>query len=573
MIGSSSSNLTSGLFGMPGSHTNPYFNATQQYTPRKLKELFKFCEYLFNNSPHIYSALRKFGEYPITTLTYGTENKLLKNQYKNLMEKTLRSREQLIQATLDKYIYGNSFISMYQPFVRFLECPTCGSRTNIKGIAYKYNVKRLEFSYTCTACKKKVKAGTNNIKDKKILVGSKVNFIKWSPKDMDVDHNIITGESAYYYTIPQALKQQIHQGHKSLIDTIPLGFLKAVKDNKKFKFAPDAIFHMKTQGPSGLPQQWGLPPLLSVMSKFHYTEILRRANEAIALDYLNPLRVLHPAQATGNADPIVASSMHKWKASMTTNLEKWRKDPLHIMLSPFPVGETQVGGNGRALLTLGEVQEAEKSIVAALGIPMEFLYGGLTGTGMEATLRLIENQLETHINDLLDLLQWMADKSGSFMGWDKIEVGMTKFKIVDDANAKNMLYQLWQQGKAGQGEAVISDDTMANLYDIDMVQERAKIEQETLDSARRQANLQRKLTALQQSLAEQARQEAQSNAPQGGYDQQQIISNADGIVEQLMGTDEGSKKSMLHQLQTEDYVLYSVVVQRLEQQKLTGGRG
>ena len=550
-----------------GTHSNPYYTFGQSFTPRRLKDLFKWCEYLFYNSPHIYAALRKFGEYPITDITYETTNDTLQTKHKYLLEKVLHARELLIQATLDKYVYGNAFISMYQPFIRYLKCPKCGSQTNIEYINYKFNVRKLLFTYTCDDCKKTVTATEKNVIDRKVMFSRKVNFIRWDPKLMDIEHNDITNVSTYYYTIPQSILYRVNAGHKFLIDSLPLGFLRAIKANKKFKFAPDAMFHMKISGPAGISPQWGLPPLLSVMNLFHYTAILRKANEAIALDHLVPFRVIHPAPASGNADPTISMSLAKWQESLQYHMKQWRMDNLHIMYSPVPMGMTQVGGQGRALLTLGEVQEAEKNIVAALGIPIEFLYGGLTGTGMEATLRLIENQLETHINDLLDFLQWIDDKCANFLGWDKIPVSMTKFTMVDDHNTKQVVFQLWMQGQQG-GQKIISDKTIADMYDIDLAAEERNIKQETLDRVRTEQDMRHEMEDLQNSMAEQVRMEAQSGGPGPmGYNQQQVIQQADQVVAQLMEVEEGQRKSMLHQLQTEDAVMYAVVIQRLEQQQ------
>jgi hypothetical protein len=67
-------------------------------------------------------------------------------------------------------------------------------------------------------------------------------------------------------------------------------------------------------------------------------------------------------------------------------------------------------------------------------------------------------------------------------------------------------------------------------------------------------------------MAQQIQQEAGAGAPQG-YDQQQVIAQADGLVQQFMQMDPSTRKSQLHQLQTEDLVMYSVVIQRLEQQQ------
>jgi hypothetical protein len=156
--------------GMDGTHSNPYYQYSQLYTPKRLKELFVWCEYLFYQSPHIFAALRKFGEYPITKITYETVNEHLKQKHKDLLEKTLRVREFLIKCSLDKYVYGNAFVSMYQPFVRYLRCPKCKALTNIKNVSYTFDVTNLKFTYECPACKGKVSVTEDGIEDRKLLL-------------------------------------------------------------------------------------------------------------------------------------------------------------------------------------------------------------------------------------------------------------------------------------------------------------------------------------------------------------------------------------------------------------------
>lgn len=548
------------------SHPSPYYTNSQLYSPKRLKDLFKWCEYLFYNSSHIYAALRKFGEYPITEITYNTTNEHARQKHKYLHTKVIRSRELLIKTTLDKYVYGNAFVSMYQPFIRYLRCPQCKTLTNIQNTNYTFSVKNLRFSYHCKSCSKKVNVTEKGVEDRKLILSRRINFIRWDPKQMDIDHNPMTGESVFYYEIPQDVVQRVNDGHRNLIDTLPMGFLKAIKERKTFRFAPNAVFHMKVGGPAGINPQWGLPPLVTALQLFHYAAILRKANEAIALDHLVPFRLIHPAAQSEVGNPLQQISLAKWQSEMEKNFKAWRQDPLHIMWSPIPMGMTQIGGQGRALLTLGEVQDAEKNIIAALGIPIEFLYGGLTKSGMEATLRLIENQLETHINDIKDLLQWIDDSCSKFLGWEAMSVGMVKFRMVDDSARQGMLFQLWQQGKE-TGEPMVSDATIAEITDIDLPREESRIKQEILDRIRRNRDLQNEVEKYQQSMSEQVRQESMMGPAQ--YNQQQVIGQADTVVEELNGLPEGARKSRLHELQTTDYVLYAVVIQRLEQQDTT----
>jgi len=548
-----------------GLHPSPYSNYAQNFTPKDLKSLFKFCEYLFYNSPHIYAALRKFGEYPITTITYDTENLALKQKHEFVLEKVLKVRSLLVQYTLDKYVYGNTLISMYQPFMRYLSCPNCKILSHIKSLEYKYDAAKVSFQYKCPECKKSVTATKTYITDKKQPLPRRIVFIRWDPKLIDIDYNAITGESDYYYTLPPKLRSQILKGNPSIINTLPLGFLDAAKNSDKFLFAKGAIYHMKVGGPAGISPEWGLPPLLSVMTRFNHVEILRKSNEAIALDHMVPFRVLHPAQATGGADPIVQMSMTKWADSMKANVKKWREDPLHIMYSPIPLGSTQMGGQGRALLTLGEVQESEKSIVAALGVPIEFLYGGLTGAGMSATLRMIENQLETHIQDLLDVLQWMDDSCAKFLGWERLDVGMTPFKMVDDDTSKATVQNIWMQSTI-QGKPLISDSTILELYDLDPEKEQAKIKQETLNGIRARITIERETKKLENSLMVQVQAEMAQQGSGAQYDTKSITDQAQQIAEQLSGLDEGMRRSQLNAMKSQDIVMYSVVTEMLQQQ-------
>jgi len=547
-------------------HASPYFTLSQLYTPKNLQDLFRWCEFLFYKSPHILATLRKFGEYPITTLTYDTENTALKEKYRHLHDDIIHTREVLLKATLDKYLYGNVFVSMYQPFLRFLQCPNCKSLHNIKHTTYKYHPKKVLFTFTCQSCGVKGTVDEKGVKDRKLMLPRKINFVTWDPKQMSISHNRVSGESVYYYKIhPEDIKR-INAGDRTFIDAMPIGFLKAASEKKSFRFAPGMVFHMKIPGPSGIPASWGYPPILSVLDLFHYTQILRKANEAIASDHLIPGRVIYPAQNSGNGDPLQMINLNKWRQEMNEFLTRKRIDPLQVHFSPVPVGVTQLGGQGRALLTLGEIQEADKSIVTALGIPLEFLYGGLTQSGMEATLRLIENQLETHINDLRDMLQWMTGMCARFLGWEKIKVDMVKFKLVDDRTRQQALIQLWLQGASGQGPRMVSNTTVAELLEVDEQKEQGRIKQETLSSMRMQKELSIEQQKIESDIAHQAQQAAIAGG--GGYDQQRVIGQADQIVNQLMAMDEGMRKSQLHELQVSDYVLYAVVVQRLEQARL-----
>lgn len=551
--------------GVPtASHGSPLFDFLTSFAPRKLKDLFRLCEYLYYNCAQIFAALGKYAVLPVTQVEIKSENKALVDQYTRILVKVLKVLRVLIRAAIDKHIYGNEFLSIYRPFVRRLKCGECAQLTNIQIIpAYQLKLDSLTFTYECPHCQKATTQGT--VDDLPLRDAKRMNIIRWDPKLMDIDYNPITGESVYYWTIPRDFKERIEKGARHLIDTTPAEFLRAMakKDNETFRFAPDAIFHMKMDAPAGIEAQWGFPPLASTIKLFFYVAVLRRANEAIALDYVVPFRIVSPKQPTANSDPTVTISLQKWAAEMKFGVKRWRRDPLHIMWSPIPAEVTHLGGQARALMTLGEVQAAEDNIIAALGLPKEFIYGGLSAlSGSSVLMRILENQLLHQTNDLNDLLQWIADAVADVVGLERVEASLTPFKLMDDTERKQLLLNVNQQ-TGGQ----LSRKTMTEGYSIDVERERAQRAQEVIDDARQDLRTQSQVQKLQRSLANQA----QSGAGGGmNYDQQEMIAQADQMVQELSSLDDGQRQSTLAHLKNEDLVMYSVVKVRLEDAKTQG---
>jgi len=546
------------LYAPSSSHGSPLFDFLTAFAPRKLKDLFKLCEYLYFNSSQIYAALQKFCTYPVTDITYDTTNEALKTKYKNLHDKTIKTKRRLIQAATDKFVYGNAFFSIYMPFVRFLQCNHCKQLTNIAAVDYKFKIKKLEFTYRCAACDKQA---TGDVQDRKVTRPDKVAIIRWDPKLMDIDYNPITQHSEYYYTIPKELKDRVVKGNHHVINTMPMEFLKAIKEDKIFKFSEGQIFHMKMDAPAGIEAQWGFPPLASTIKLFFYAAVLRKANEAIALDYIVPLRIVSPKVASSNADPLLTISLDKWANEMKHSVKRWRRDPLHIMWSPIPAEVTHLGGQARALMTLGEVQAAEDNIIAALGLPKEFIYGGFSAMGSGIQLRVLENQLMHQTNDLNDLLQWITDKFAKLLGWPSVNVELAPFKFIDDVQQKTLLLQLHMSNPQ---DPMLSKGTLGEAFDVDPAEERKRKHQEALDDMRAQQELQQEMQKLQNTLAQQI-QAQQAMGQQGlQYDQQQIIAQADTMVEQMMGMDPGTRRSQMHALEVEDFVMFSVVSRRME---------
>jgi hypothetical protein len=547
-----------------GNYADPMRLWVHSFSPRDLKQLFRWTEYLYYNSAQIYAGVKKFAEYPVTEINYLSDSEKLVSATKRLLEDILGIKRALIRASLDLQVYGNSFTSIHLPFKRYLKCSNCSFEVAVSAAEYTYKPTAAAFNMTCSECKITSLA---EVKDRMILEPEEINIIRWDPKLIDISANTVTGDNEYYFSIPSDIKSAIYNGDRHLIETMPLNMLQTVAEDQLFKFNKNEIFHMKSDSPSGLESGWGYPSLTSAIHLFYHASILRKANESIALERMVPLRVMHPQAVSGAADPIMSLSMGKFMGEVEENIKRWRRDPNHIMMSPVAIGVAQVGGEGRSLMVSQEISQAEDNIIASMGIPKEFIYGGLSFSGSSVTLRMLENQLEPSTFQLNQLLKWISDKCSNFLGWERIKVKLGDFRMIDDMQQRQMAMQLWQAG-------VISKTTLAEMNGIDINEEREKIKTESLSDARNQKQVELEMQALQQDIGMQARQMAQQQQQQQmgtnglTYDQQAVIGQADGIAQQFMQMDPSTRKSQLASLQSEDYVMYSVVIQRLEQLQL-----
>ncbi|TXH18845.1 MAG: hypothetical protein E6R03_01485 [Hyphomicrobiaceae bacterium] len=551
-------------------HSNPMFDFLSGFAPRNLKDLFKWAEYIFTDSPHISATVEKLALYSITEIRYLSEQPATVAKLRSVLEDDVGIYPAIRTVRRDGMIYGNSFTSLYMPFKRLAKCKNadCNLIHSLDHLKYKYDSDKLTFSYVCPGCRESCVTHLDDIKDVPIKDAKRIKIIRWDPKQITLDDDPITGQVDVYYKLHARLIEKIKKGSSIVINGIPPGFLRCVAKNEDFKFNRNEVFHLRNDPPAGLDTPWGIPPVTSVLKQFYYTAVLRKANEAIALDHVVPFRVLHPAQVSGSSDPIVNLNGSDWVRNTREEIKKWRRDPLHIMFSPTALGVTQMGGQGRSLMTLGEIQAAEENILAGLKVPREFIMGGLSVQVSPTALRMLENQLLAENHDSNRLLQWVVDKITRFMGYAKTKTSLTPFKFVDDAQQKALLLEMNAQYK------LLSRQFIGEIFSIDTEEQDKARREEELREAKTALEHKRKLEDIENSLSAQATQMAQQQqmGPGLAYDQQMVVGKADEVAQGLLQLPEGDRRSQLSDLQATDYVMYAVVIQRMEQLRVEQGR-
>ena len=325
-------------------YPSPFFDLGSMYLPSSFKTMLKWCRYYFLTNPLINTVVYKMAEYPVTDLILDDENTKLVKKWSSFFKDVIHFKKFLVEVGLDYGAYGNAFVSIHYPFHKYLKCERCGHME--KASTQNYKFRSFKFSGECKRC-----GHQGDFRAEDVYVGAyrDIKMIRWNPEHITIKHNDATGESQYYYKIPSRLSNDIKLGKRHVIESIPQAFIHAVDKNKALLFNSDNIYHMKRPTIADKDKGWGLPMILPVLKDVYYLQILRKAQEAIAVEHAVPLRLLFPAANSATSDPYSSVNLNLWKNKIEAEIMRWR------CVSPSSLVETQEG-----LRPAGEVQVGDK---------------------------------------------------------------------------------------------------------------------------------------------------------------------------------------------------------------------
>ena len=460
------------------------------------------------------SVVTKIAEYPVTNFIYNAEEKHVREGWQNILEDTLNMKPFLIEIGLDYFAYGNAFVSMNLPFVRWIGCPSCKCLKKLTDPSFTFTFKNFKFGFDCDKCNSTV-VGT--IIDRAVKDPSGINFVRWDPKNIDIHYNPITGKSKYRYKIPNKIQKAIREGSREILQDIPEVFLQALEKKRDIALSDQNLYHFKRPTLAEQDMGWGKPLIIHSMGRMFYLYVLRRAQEAIALQRILPLEFIFP-QANAQQDPYQHVNLSSWQGTVQEEIRNWRADPNYISVVSVPLGFERLGGDGRALLLGPEIEVTNKEITGGMGVPLEFVFGGLSWSGSSVSLRTLENHFLMYRRLLLRFVNWSKNKIQLYLGLPDIDIGFTEFKMADDIQRKQIVIQLNAANK-------ISDHTMLTELGFDYDDEIAMIEKESEQRNRIQSLMQKAQTEAQgeaqilqakyQARAQEAFAEAQGAASGG----------------------------------------------------------
>lgn len=538
-------------------YNNPHFDYLSEMLPKNIKDLFKWCELVYNSMPAVTNAIRKLVNYPITSFSFDDTPDEIRDSTKKLLD-DISMKSILMDFNMDYYIYGNVFRTICMPFKRFVVCKNCGREVAIENAKFSVHRSKLEVDCTCG------KGREASLRDEDTFELNKINIVRWDPKNIELTQNPITGHTRYFYQLPTDFVRKVKRGDPAVFYDTPEVFIQCALKGRNVEFGTN-FFHAKAPSLAGYQCGWGISPLMSTLRIYMYIAVLRRASEAIGMEHITPKQILFP-QSAGNGDPSVLTSMKRWRTEITNSIERWRMDPNFVMLAPYPTGVANIGSQGRALTPIEEIKDARNEMAMALDIPPGLLSGDTNIQNSAVGLRILENQLTPQVEMLENFMAWSVDKINAYMGKSYAHPTLIPFRLADDIMNKQILMQMAQGGG-------VSRSTIQESLNLDPAKEKNLLHEEAVDSQVEQQKIQDEVNEKIHSLSNQVKSQAEeeNTGVPSQYNQQKMIAQAQQIAGQLLGVPYEQRKSQLAELQNEDYVMWALVSKQMEAMRAQQG--
>lgn len=559
-----------------------FFNMLHFQRPKTLNEIFKWC-IILNESHGLLDRLTDtMARYPITPIVVSNDIGEDNRYWSKLLNDTIAIQDELVKNGKDYYTFGNCIVTIVPPFKRYLACPKCNTYKshcinddNDAEKNFEWKFKDYKFYAKCSK-KDCTFNGLMNIKDE-FLEGDefleKLKIHRWPIQFIKVRNLGIAGKKRIYYRLEDKYTKPIQKGDKFVVANVPETFILACKQNQNnpiIELPSDLTFHYEHEGITE-PEWEGLskPFFFSAWKDIFMSFVLRKAQETIASDHLIPNRFIFPsANPGGGGDPLSKIDGGSWMSIITTQLKRQQNDPNEIGIVPFPIGYQALGGQGKNMSLREEIELQDRRILTQMGIPPELVYGGMTWSGSNISLRMLENLFLYYINKQNTFLRFFVKYASRMSG--KVapsEVKLKAFRMADDMQQISLLSNLGNMGRISETTA------LSQVTGIDLAAEAKQMETDApymqqILAARQKANAKvtQEVTAI--TTDGQIVNQAQGQLTQNSVGQAMqtqitdgfIATNVQGVVNKLQTLPYEERQAELRNLQMKNPEQFNQVV-------------
>lgn len=405
---------------------DPFILPSTDSFPSDIRSTLDLCLYLYRMNRLYGAVCNRVVSYFSTDIEFPEKgDKEAQNKLKKVLSETLQVFTHMQRAGVEWSIYGNAFIRCVEPFDRWLIDDRDGKYRAISLDTFPdrvvtYNWEDMTYTVPDLAAAAKLPKGKRKIdslpkvklqfRDKPSGAADRFSIVFLDPRyiELDTPHHANTTE--YIYTIPPDMDSRVKNNKLHEINHTPRGLLEAVSKNKDYRFRKGEVHHFKGLTPCGVSDAgWAVPEILLNYDSLYQLQVYRKADFAIAQDFLHPMRVFTPSFGDQIGDTVMTLLMSRWRGEMTKMIAQHRKDPTTIHALPFAADYNEYGGDGKQMVMHDVVEAYTDQLFDGLGFPRELFRGTLNPEQLPNAIRMFERHYEWLYTEMNSLLQFVSN--------------------------------------------------------------------------------------------------------------------------------------------------------------------
>lgn len=496
---------------------DPFVDIASIAMPASIPAMFRHAEYFALADPTLREAINRTAAYFLTDLEVtgdlGPDEQ--KSQRETLVDE-MQVMDFLHEVGLNYLVYGNVWISVIPPIVRYVVCPAKMRNGNRCGAKYRFAefYKHDCFDFTwrnaihgrCPSCGYTGMFHDQSRPPEDVQDESRPLILRcWNPHDIRVRYRSATGETtAYDWIIPAEDRTEAKLGqNKSVLEGTPWPWLMAAVHNQNVRFDTDYIKHWREPALAGLRfRGFGVPRSIVNYRQVYYNAILRRMQEVLALGHVVPMRVISPANTPSRSDDgdiMKNNHLGGIRHRIQGLIAAYRADPSSIQSSPIPLQMQALGADARQLIPADILTQGQDVMLNGMGVPVDFYRGNMTTQNAPIGLRLIDRTWAPFVSGLNRVLHFIGDRAQFLLKWEKATYKLQRVSLVDDIETNQLRVQMAQAGLLSRSTAIkqvgsdFEDETKQKIEDQKIenrIQTEAQEEQDAYGFSKQLANAQ-----------------------------------------------------------------------------------
>lgn len=478
---------------------SPFLDLADYSVPGTPHEVYEMCRYFAATSAPHRAYVRNFSSLPATPILVTPRNgtqtsealqRVVNNhgsasqnvsaisssdsgcaEWAELLDKKIRIRSVLKEFGANACTFSAAVVTLHRPFRKLAKCTSCGhehqlSITDDGKADWRFSTDYRSVNFTCPECRIHVPAGPvfDDYYEHSV---EGVRAVVLDMENIRAIRNDITGDLRVYYVVPDYVREMLRDGVYTDFEMLlqyPQSYLIAASgfdtsranmiagDKPAVRLREGEFFLWKsaspTRGHNGLP----LPDFLATFKETWLMRLMEKSQEAISTKEIIPLTVLFPNLAAGGENDLYQLvQVANYMPALSDMMERHARDPNYRAVMPFPVGSHTIGGEGKQLMLHQEIRALMEIICAALGCPIDFLFGGMSYSGSNVSVKQVLAQLHEMQTGMQELAQWLSDRL--IVHLDRpvyYDIKMSELRIGDDLAYVQML-----SGLAGGGQVSV----------------------------------------------------------------------------------------------------------------------